>query len=239
MKQHTITTICIIALAIAVIVLAFNFHSGEDKTISVSGMAELEVISDEATINLGIVTTEIDSKTTESNNAKIANKVIVKLKEIVGEKNIETTSYNIYENRDWDYVKQVYNDNGYKATHNIKVTTTDLDNVGELIQIAMDEGATNLNGISFGLSKSKEKELRAEALDKAIEVAKQKAEAIAKTTDVRIKSVKTVTENNYHYTPFEYANVRMDGLEGSSKSADIQPQSLTVQSSVSVVYEIN
>lgn len=243
MKNNPLTTISIIALAIVVIVLAFNFHAEDSgETISVTGMAEIEVVSNEATIAFGIETIADDSKTAEKLNSEIANKVIAKIKELVGKDSVETVSYNIYENNEWDYKTQTYTNKGFKATHQIKVTTSDLEIIGDVIQLAMNEGATTLNGISFGLSKAKEKELRTQSLENAVDVAYEKAKIISKASNVKLNGVKSVTENNYYYTPYEYsANVRMDDMTGGNalKNADIQPQKLTIRSNVAVSYAIN
>lgn len=240
MKKDCLAKISVIALAIALIVLAFNFNTETtDDTISVSGMAEIEVVSNEAQIRFGIETLAKDSVTAEEQNSEKSNKVMAELENLVGKENIETVSYNIYEDREWDYVTQKYTDNGYRATHVIKVTTTDLEEVGTIIQSGITAGATTLNGVTFGLTKEKEKELRDQALENAVEVAYEKADSIANAANVKLGSVVSVTENNYYYSPYEYANVRMDSMEmAKGAAAEIAPQKLSISSSVNVAYEI-
>lgn len=243
MKDNKITTIAILALAIALIVLAFNFNTSttqDDNVISVSGTAEMTALADQATIYIEIATKGDSVLSVENENTQTANNILNEMKKLVGEENVETDSYRINEEKDWQYEKGEYEFKGYIATHRIKVTTTNLAEIGNIINKATELGATGINNINFELQKETEEKVRSEALEKAVNVANKKANTLASSTNVKLGKVSKVSENNFYYTPFSYANVREDMLanDGSGASAEFGTQKVKISSSVSVEYEI-
>lgn len=76
---------------------------------------------------------------------------------------------------------------GYRASNTIRVTTSDVANVGQVLDKGIAAGANQVFGISF--SRKDDAEARREALVKATADAKSKAEAIAGALGYRIVRV--------------------------------------------------
>lgn len=76
---------------------------------------------------------------------------------------------------------------GYRASNTIRVTTSDVTNVGRVLDKGVVAGANQVYGISF--TRKDDAEARREALVKASENAKSKAEAIAGALGYRIVRV--------------------------------------------------
>src|SRR3989338_4629478 len=75
--------------------------------ISVSGVAEKEVMPDEAVLTLSVLTDGKEAKATQDQNSKVMNQVMAALKEEgVPEKKIETVRFSLYPWEEWDYTTE-------------------------------------------------------------------------------------------------------------------------------------
>ena len=131
---------------------------------------------------------------------------------------------------------------GYEVNQQVAVKVRDLDIIGEAIAKTSAKGANQIGGVSFTIDD--EEELKAEARDKAIELAKQKAEDIAKKTGMKLGEVVNVYENNY-YAPRAISYAKMDMAEGigygggemiSAPSIEAGENEVSVE--VNVVYKV-
>lgn len=76
----------------------------------------------------------------------------------------------------------------------------DIKTIGNIIDLAVENGANNSNNISY--ENTKAESLYLESLALAVQNAREKAEAIAKALGTEIDGVSTVNEqNNYPYYP--------------------------------------
>lgn len=213
----------------------------QPNTISVNGMSQFKANPDEATILVRVEINGTNAKEAQDKNSEAMSAVQKALKRAgVEENDMETMNYNIYENLVWDYKEQRQLNMGFKASHTLKITTKKLDMVGEYIQIAIDNGATNLDGVSFSLSKDEEKSAKDEALRQAVKDARSKAEALADGLDLSIKKVVTVSINEYNIMPFYRggAEVMMAKADMGAPAPPIAPQEIDISASVQVVFEI-
>jgi hypothetical protein len=211
-----------------------------ENAISVSGQAQLEVDPDQAEIYVNIITEGYDAKIVQDVNTENSNSVLAALLEYgLKEENIETTSYYLYPKRTWNPITQSYDIEGYKLTHTMKVTTNNTENVGELINIVVDNGANGIGNIQFTLSDNLEKEVRAEALALAGQEAQAKAENIADSLNIKLGKIKSVSENNYYYSPYTYyPKEAMASGADYEENVVISPEKVTVNSNIAVVYNI-
>ncbi len=211
-KHNMLTMIIIIGLIIALIIVSVNnkpvVNVGEGAgiqkdTLSVSGNAELTVAPDQAILYVTVLTEGVTAKETQDQNKANANSVIRALKlQGIDDKDIETSTYNLRKKIEWDPVTRKNVDKGYMLTHTLKVTTTKIDKVGNLVDVAINAGANGVDRISFGLTKETEKEVRAEALTKASKAAKEKAESIATSLNLRLGKITSIQESNFYYASY-------------------------------------
>jgi uncharacterized protein YggE len=82
---------------------------------------------------------------------------------------------------------------GYIIRNYIRIESTDLTQVGVLIDAAMRSGATVISGISYTLRDHSM--LRAEALKAASQQARRKGEALAAAMGVSLGSLRSIVEN--------------------------------------------
>ena len=248
-KQNNLMTILGVGLIIALFLIVgqsylLTGNSDVNEQISVSGKSEVKVSPDKAEIYLSISTVNIDAKIAQSTNKELSTKVIDALvAQGVDKKDIETINFRLNEK-----YEPIYRDNDvkdketkYEARHTLKIKTTDLDSVGNIVDTAIKAGANGVDSVNYVLSDEKEKTVRAEALEKAILVGKQKAEAMTKTLDVELSDVISISENNYYYQPFRStANLKMEMADSVDYANGnfFAPQDVEVSSTVNLVFEI-
>ncbi|PID80091.1 MAG: hypothetical protein CSB19_01030, partial [Clostridiales bacterium] len=169
--------------------------------VVVEGQATVMVQPDIAKIDLNVQTRDVDSKVAQAENKKIMNNVIAALNKAgVANKDITTSHYNIYHTYDdYDYPmpmdEKPVRKRSYQVTNGIVVKTTNIDEVGKLIDVATAAGANDINGIRFESSKA---DLHyQEALQKAMANAKSKATAITATFGKTVDVPLSVSEVQY------------------------------------------
>jgi uncharacterized protein YggE len=81
---------------------------------------------------------------------------------------------------------------GYRASNSVNVTIRDISRVESIVDVLLDAGATNLNGLRFGFAD--EAELHARALADAVQKARPLAEAAARAAGLTLGPVATITE---------------------------------------------
>lgn len=214
------------------------------NTLSVQGYSEFDTAPDISEISFAIETENLDAKTAQEENRKTSNTVMQALTLVgVDKKDIETTYYNLQKIQEWDPKQRKSVDKGYRVTNTIKVTLTDLDLVGDVLDAVIKSGVNRVNDVSFRLSDKKEAEVKAEALRLAAENARVKADSLALGTDVQIKGVRSVQEEWFdQYIQRNYAMKEMvvstEGMDEAYPSTPISPEQVHIKVGVRVVFEI-
>lgn len=191
--------------------------------ISVSGQGRADVAPDMAVVNIGIVTTGKTAQLAQAENAKIASDVTAALGQLgIFSKDIQThyTMSPVYEKG--DYRKAA----GYRASNTVTVTVNDVAKTGQVIDTALKSGATDVNGLSFGLKDARS--VRNTALQMAVQDARSKADAIAAALGVKIVGIQNVKEDGGNFACYEVANARLAKLDGGA-AADTPVSAGTVE----------
>ena len=211
-----------------------------ENLISVTGNGEILTPPDIALATFGIQTENADVKTAQQDNAKIMDQIISALVSAgIPREDIQTVSYTIY---------PVYDDTTrlfgqkvkyYQVTSMVQVTVRDIARTGEIIDIAVNNGANQVSSVGFSLSPEKEKALRAQALTQAIANARSDADVTAAATGVTITGVKSVNVGSV-YVPVYYDNRYGSGAEMKTAAVPtpIEAGQITVTAQVSISYLI-
>ncbi len=243
--RNILTIILLLGLILTLLILASNTKktivvSGQDvrNTISVSGSSELSVEPDKAEIYVNIETTKETAKEAKDENARVSKKVTDALKKAgIKRDDIETTQFRI--NPKYEYSRAKSEFIGYTVTHVLKVTTTNIDKVGDFIDTAVDNGATRINSIGFTLTDKKQKEMKGEAMIRASQEAREKAEALATNLGVRLGKITSVSESSFNYIPFVSRSFAMaEAAIEAPVATGISPEDVTIRATVNVAFEI-
>jgi len=236
MKEKFILGILLIS-----VVLTFagciNVGEKEENTINVQGNAELTVDPDEAEVWVGVSFVNDTAEEAQNKVNKVINDVIDGLRyKGFTEDNMETTQLSLYEEYSWD--DGTRKSIGWRATQTLKVKTSDMNKVGTIVDVAVNNGANQIENINFGLSEEKEQEYKKQALTEAAKNAKEKAETIADSLGVRLGKIKTVSESNYYYAPYRYAMAEAAGDAAIKEATEVMPSDVTVTANIAIVYNV-
>jgi len=204
----------IFILFIFIIILTINVYGKrvnaensfpEDRKIQTYGQAELKAQPDLAKISLAIETRSKTADHAVAENSVIANRVKkVLLDTGIYENNIKTGSYRLYSFRETNREQSATNENPifYQVTNEMIITTSEIDTIGEIIDLAVASGANSVNYINFELADPQD--LMLLALQKATQQAFQKAKAIAESISEEITVLANLREENTNYLPFRF-----------------------------------
>jgi uncharacterized protein YggE len=210
----------------------------EEPTIQVTGTGKVTTDPDRAIVSLAVETEGEDVKVAQQENAVRMNRVIEALQDLgIPDEDLKTTGYSIYsvtedERGPFDRDKTVY-----RVTNTLQVTLNDILMVGEVIDVAINNGANRVNYISFTLSDEKQEELRADALFKAVAMARADADAVASAMGISIIGVKQVNVGGF-VTPIRYAEATFVEAPMAAPQTSIEPGTVDVTASVSILYTI-
>ncbi len=221
------------------------------NTISVSGEGEVFAVPDTATFSVTIQERAKDVAAAQTAATKKNNDVIAYLKEAgVEEKDIQTADYNV--NPQYEYSNGVCREGycqpgqqklvGFEVIQTLTVKVKDTDKAGELLSGVGSKGASSVSGLSFTIDD--QDQLEADARDKAIADAEEKADELAASLGVTIVRVVGFSENEYQpYYAYGRGGVAMDAMstkEGAqaAPSPELPVGQNKITSNVNITYEI-
>ena len=192
-------------------------------TVSVTGTGVVTAVPDRAEISAGVETRAPTAKAALAANGAAMQKVIGALR-ANGGKNVTTQTVSLSTAFD-----QNGQPNGFVAS-NVASAETTLDNAGALIDAAVAAGANTIYGPS--LSRSDADALYRQALTKAVDDAKSRAEILAKAAGRSLGRVTAIAESGAPPVPvYAKASAAQDSTPVVSG-----PQETTA--TVSVTYEL-
>lgn len=223
--------------------------------ISVNGNAKTTVPPDIARISVSVETNDSKANIAQEENAKITANVYAALTKLgVSKDKIQTTYFSTQPINEWMYVcpnsKDICDSSeekyrevflGYKTTNSIYIETSDLKNVGNLLDALTNAGATRIDGVSFDLSEPKQKEIKGQLITEAVKDAKSQAEKIASASGVSIGKPNSISQS-YYYQPVSYENAKLSygaALSDYVSATTVSGGTLDVSISVSASFEIS
>lgn len=180
------------------VIVAANDTVGE---LSIRGSAEASVEPDMVSLSIGVTTTSSSAKDAVNENASKMDEIIKTLNENgISNDEISTSYYSVYPLYSQSKVCiEVYPPPedcntiiGFRVSNTLQVTTTADKNVGELIDLVVGAGATNINGINFFISKGVADDIKDRLIEEAVINAKKRAEIALKPLNMSIVGVKSI-----------------------------------------------
>jgi len=240
-KVKDVALICLVIFIFLFLIKFFNVSypltvvtTTKSTELSVVGEGKIEVVPDTASIDLGIlvsnVTTvdEVQKKINEINN-----KIIDAMKNLGIEKNdIKTSNYSIHPQ--YSYEERQNRIIGYEgnAVVNIKIRDTQL--VAKVIEEGTKAGANQVQGVQFLIDKPEK--YREDARNQAIENAKKQAQKMAKSLGIKLGKIVNIVEASPDRVPLPYQTMKAEGL-GAGVLPQIEPGSQIVTSVVTLYFE--
>lgn len=214
------------------------------NTITISDIGEIYAKPDLALISFSVRT---DAKTVAgamNENTEKMNRVIdFAKKEGVEEKDLKTTSFNIYPRYEWFKETGIppYPEGkrvlvGYEITQNLQVKIRDMKKIGKIIEGATTAGANQVGNLQFTIDK--QDELKAEARKQAIDKAKIKAKELASQLGVKLVRITNFSESSALPRYYGLGLEKMAGI-GEAEAPQIETGENKITVTVTITYEIN
>lgn len=201
-------------------------------TFDVTESVEEEIIPDQAVVNFGINIESSSIKNAQQQANQTINSITDSLKDLgVEENNIKTTSYNIYPSFGDEFPRT------YQVNINLQIKVSDFEVLEQAIDTAVSLGATNVGGIRFAISDDARDELEDDLRDRAIKKAKEEAQKIASSADIKLgKIINVVEDQGTTEPPILYDRALTLEAEGAPET-QISPGTSLITKTVTLSYE--
>jgi uncharacterized protein YggE len=205
----------------------------------VSGEGKAAAIPDIAKISAGIEDSGTSLIQVQDSVNKKSQSLVSALKKLdIDDKDIKTTSYNIYPQS--DYQANPPKITGYRVSIDYQVTIRKIDKVNEALTALTGAGANLVGGVSFDLSDDARAKAMGEARKDAVRKAKESAESLAKASGITLGKIINISENQKSgIRPFTLpVSGGGGGLDKAIAEPNIQPGETEINLTVSLSYEI-
>jgi hypothetical protein len=206
-------------------------------SITVSGEATISAEPDLAQIDIGVVTQAPSAPEASKENAERLTRVLTEVKKILGKDDeAKTSGYSLTPT--YRYPKggkpEIV---GYNASNTVRIKSVRLDQVGRLIDAAMQAGANNVNRLVFTLKDEQAAQL--DALRAASAKAKVKAEAIAGSLGLKIVKIASITEGERAIQPVFRQAMAARGEALAAAPTPVEPGTVEIRSTVTLTAEVS
>lgn len=206
--------------------------SGE---LAVVGEGKVDVVPDTAQVNVGIIVSNADSVENAQSQINQTNNAIVSAMKNLGisDEDISTSNYSI--NPDYNYDSGTNEITGYSGNASLLIKVKNLDILPQVIEQATANGANQILGTSFVIDKPEE--YREQARNAAIENAQKQAKELASRLGIRLGKVTNIVESSGNLPPMPMYDRALSVAEGYGGSANLQPGSQTITSTVTLYFD--
>ena len=165
-----------------------------NRTISISGHGEVQVVPDMADISLGVSATAPTAAEALAANTTAMTALMGEItKSGIDAKDVQTNNFSVNPHMEYDPQNQKPpRVTGYDVSNAVTVTVRKIETLGPLLDAAITAGSNQVNSISFRSSKTDE------ALDAArkaaVQDARRKAALYAEAAGISLGNIITISE---------------------------------------------
>lgn len=247
--------LCLLAISLPVAAAAAE-NQTVPRMIYVNGEAEVKVVPDEVILTVGIETSNKVLSAAKSQNDKAAKEIMaIVIKNQVAQKYIQTDFFTIEPRYDYRYSENERRDvltfTGYFVRKNIVITLKNISKYEDVLSGVLEAGANHVQGIQFRTTELRK--YRDQARIMAVKAAKEKAELLAKELGLNVGKAWSVSEDSSGWVSWYNSNwgnrqnvqyqtqnamANSGGSYGGSEDSTIAPGQISVNSRVSVSFEL-
>jgi hypothetical protein len=229
--------------SLALALIAFSHAAlGADRLISVSGGCTRESTPDRGEITVTAETVHKDLKTATAETARTYERVREAVKKLgLKDAELATSEYSVAEARDW--VKNTNVLRGFRARMGLKVSSSEIQRLGEVIAIASAEQAKDVSSLRAYLSAEKLRSEQFACLQTAAEAARAKAEKLASSLGAKVGEVVRILESLDGSAPPMEAAMASDAMpmmraKRMEAAPAVESGKLQVTASVSAIFQL-
>lgn len=224
-----------IAAATQLLGLAAMADETRPRTVSVSGMAEVNAEPDLARVTLGVEARRPAMQDARAAVAATVDRVLALTRELkIDPKRVNATRLQVQPDYRWDEKNNTQVLQGYVVRRQVEVELTDLDQLGPLLERAVDAGVNQVGDPA--LDSTRRKDLEREAMAKAVDDARLNAETLARAAGVKLGTVRTLSgSGSAPPMPMSYRGT----MAAAQKAEDsYQPGEMKFSANVNAEYDL-
>ncbi len=202
--------------------------------LSINAEGSSEARPDMATISLGVTTEGQTAQAALSENARRMNALTQALRRAgVAERDIQTSNVSVHP-------QQQYRENqpplitGYQANNTVTAQVRNVDNLGRVIDAAVNAGGNTVHGVNFS-HQNPDAQMDAARRD-AIAEARRRADLYAQALGMRVERIVAVNEGGAYSPPVPMPV--MARAEAMDASTPISPGQVETRVNLSVTFEL-
>ena len=239
-----------LALVVAVLLsapLSASAQNAIQRTITVTGQAEIKVAPDEVLLSIGVETDNMDiARARADNDAKIKAIVAAATAQGIRSEHIKTEFLDIQPRYRDEYERRTFL--GYFARRSLAITLRDPSKFESVLSAVLTAGANYVHGIDFRTTELRKH--RDDARRQAIQAAREKAADMAAALSVGLGGPVNVNEQySGWWSPYSSwwggrgsgmmaQNVMQDRRAGGMGDDSLVPGQISVTATVSITFEL-
>jgi len=209
------------------------------RLLTVNGHGEARHAPDMATISAGVRTQAATAQDALRGNTAAMNKVFATMKPLgIAERDMQTSNFSVqpvYQQAPSDVPQtEPAKIIGYQVFNQVTLIVRDISKLGDALDAFVAAGANEMYGVSFGIANTDQ--LTDEARDAAIKDAARKADLMAKSADVKLGRLISISESS-SAPPEPMYRARLAKAEGAPVPTAAGEQVLAADATL--VYEID
>ncbi|MFH4459365.1 oxidative stress defense protein [Vibrio alginolyticus] len=208
-------------------------NTPEFAHVTTTGYGEVTATPDMATFSVKVVDTTMTAEQAKLSVDKTVEEFLKSLSD-AGLSKDNITSSSLYLAPQYHYPKSGKAELvGYRASRSIDVTVTDLKNLNQYLDMALEAGINQVDNIQLKVSNQAEYQQKARMA--AIKDAREKAGSLATGFEKKLGDVWQINYRQMHVQPVLMRSMAMDSKEGANSYQD---STMIIRDQVDVIYKL-
>lgn len=216
-----------------------------DRLVNVTGTCLRSTKPDRGSVTITAETLEKNPEAASKKTQALYESFRTGVKELKLENmEIETTEYTLQEAKEWENNKSV--SHGFRARMGLKVVTTSIAKLGEVIQLGARLGLRDAGGLSTYLSRERYMSEQAACLEEAAKNAKARAVTLTQALGARVGKLMQISESTSDgpVMPIRPLGAAMKSSRGGVEMMDatapqVESSSQTISVTVNALFAID
>ena len=239
LKHSWLVGLAILPAALALIPTTGLADEPRPRTVSVSGMGEVTAEPDLARITLGVEARRPTLADARSEVAATVDRVLKLTRDLrIDPKQVNATRLQVQPEYNWNPKDRKRTLLGYIVSRQVQVELRDLEQLGPLLERAVDAGVNQVGDPM--LDSSRRKALEREAMTSAVNDARLNAETLARAAGASLGPVRTLNGGaSGPPMPMYRAQIAMsDAAAAPPAEATYQPGEMKFSANVNIEYDL-
>jgi len=229
------TRVLSVILLTAVLLAGCVGQPKAERSITVPGEGSVQVAPDVVTVNLGVQTRNADVQRAVAENNRTASAIMDAARQVgVADADMQTAYFSVYPQSEYDQFGVLTDKVTYFVDNNLSVRLRDVAKLSELLQNAVDAGATNIYGVTFALADTSAAEVDARA--EAMADAQARAAQIAVNAGLTLGETISISTGVIYPEPIYYGAAAYGIGGGGGPPVSTGMNSVTVN--VTVIFAV-